>query len=90
MSQLLLFLFIEGFAKEKGAGGGLDLQFYSQPSTNSQPKGVRGLERLGWFPKFYPVLSSVVSLKGCLGVVDIMTTSSGLAFMFIRICVSYI
>ena len=28
---------------------------------HSQPKRGRGLERLGWFPKFYPVLSSEVS-----------------------------
>ena len=34
----------------------------SQPSKRSQPKGGRGgLERLGWFPNFWPVLSLEVS-----------------------------
>ena len=43
---------------------------------NSQPRGEKGvLERLGWFPKFYPVLSSEVSLPlrvhdGTLGVIN--------------------
>ena len=51
----------DDFYKEKG---GLDLHKPSQPLTNSQPKGGGGgvwkVERLGWFPKFYPVLSSKV------------------------------
>ena len=45
--------------------GGPDLHQPSQLVKNSQPRwgvgGAGGLEMLGWFPNFYPVLNSEVS-----------------------------
>ena len=59
-------------------GGGLDHHINSQALKNSQPRV--GLERLGWFPKFYPMFSSEVSPKQyvkeniLIGVIQASTT----------------
>ena len=52
-----------GFYKEK-VGSGPSIPFPTL--KNSQPKGGRGLGKLGRFPKFYPVLNSEVSPKDIL------------------------
>ena len=49
-----------GFHKEKGEGAfKTSPNFWKIPNLGGGRR--RGLERFGWFPKFYPVLSSEVS-----------------------------